>query len=75
MVDRVRRVAVCNESADIVRSLDELHLPGCTDVQLRPKHLAAQIDQLNAKVGATVCIFIEGYLLVCVDYYIIFDRA
>ncbi|GLC54137.1 hypothetical protein PLESTB_000827900 [Pleodorina starrii] len=54
MVDRVRCVAVCNESADIVRSLDEMHLPGCTDVQLRPKHLAADIDRLNAKIYASI---------------------
>ncbi|EFJ52988.1 hypothetical protein VOLCADRAFT_102607 [Volvox carteri f. nagariensis] len=54
MVDRVRRVAVCNESSEIVRSLDEMHLPGCTDVQLRPRHLTSQIDELNAKVSGTV---------------------
>ncbi|GLI65971.1 hypothetical protein VaNZ11_009657 [Volvox africanus] len=54
MVDRVRRVEVCNESAEIVRSLDEMHLLGCTDVQLRPKHLAAQIDELNAKIYSAI---------------------
>ncbi|GIL63806.1 hypothetical protein Vafri_17794 [Volvox africanus] len=54
MVDRVRRVAVCNESAEIVRSLDEMHLPGCTDVQLRPRHLVAQIEQLNTKIYSAV---------------------
>ncbi|EFJ52989.1 hypothetical protein VOLCADRAFT_85800 [Volvox carteri f. nagariensis] len=54
MVDRVRRVAVCNESSEIVRSLDEMHLPGCTDVQLRPRHLTSQIDELNAKIYSSI---------------------
>ncbi|KXZ42037.1 hypothetical protein GPECTOR_218g461 [Gonium pectorale] len=52
LLDARGRAAVCNESADIVRCLDAVHLPGCTDVTLRPQHLAAQIDGLNAKARA-----------------------
>jgi hypothetical protein len=28
----------------------QLHLPGCTDVDLYPDHLRHEIDQLNDKV-------------------------
>eukprot|EP00198_Chlamydomonas_reinhardtii_P009687 XP_001699024.1 predicted protein [Chlamydomonas reinhardtii] len=50
LVDRSKRAAVCNESADIVRGLDAANLPGATTaVQLRPPALAAQIDVLNAR--------------------------
>ncbi len=55
LVDRAARRAVCNESSDIVRSLNDLQLPGCTHVDLRPPHLEAEIDSLNARVGCVNC--------------------
>lgn len=54
LVDRVARRAVCNESADIVRSLNELQLPGCTHLDLRPPQLEAEIDSLNARIYASI---------------------
>ncbi|KAG2423393.1 hypothetical protein HXX76_015358 [Chlamydomonas incerta] len=55
LVDRAKRAAVCNESADIVRGLDAAHLPGATTaVQLRPPALVAQIDALNAQIYSAI---------------------
>ncbi|PNW72916.1 hypothetical protein CHLRE_14g611517v5 [Chlamydomonas reinhardtii] len=55
LVDRSKRAAVCNESADIVRGLDAANLPGATTaVQLRPPALAAQIDVLNARIYSAI---------------------
>lgn len=50
LVDRQTRRIVCNESSDILRMLNQLHLPGCTDVDLYPEALQAEIDTLNAMV-------------------------
>jgi len=47
VVDTRARRLVSNESSDIVRNLNALQLPGASDVDLVPPHLAAQIDQLN----------------------------
>ncbi|KAG2492999.1 hypothetical protein HYH03_008663 [Edaphochlamys debaryana] len=54
LVDRAVRAAVCNESADIVRSMDGLHGPWATDVVLRPPGLEAQIDDLNARIYSAI---------------------
>lgn len=50
LVDRVSRQIVSNESADIVRMLNDMQLPGCTDVDLYPARLRPNIDALNDKV-------------------------
>ena len=42
---------VSNESSDIVRMLNDLHLPGCTNADLVPAELRADIDKLNDQVG------------------------
>lgn len=47
VVDIRARRLVSNESSDIVRNLNALQLPGASDVDLVPPHLAVQIDQLN----------------------------
>jgi hypothetical protein len=54
LVDRVRRRIVSNESSDIMRMLNALDLPGCTDVDLVPPELEAQIDRLNEQVSVFV---------------------
>ena len=46
LLDKRSRRIVSNESADIVRLLNGLHLPGCSDVDLRPAGLMPQIDPL-----------------------------
>jgi putative glutathione S-transferase len=51
LVDRATRRLVCNESASLVRQFGVLDLPGANGVELRPAHLAAQIDELNDWVG------------------------
>ena len=55
LVDARSRALVCNESADIVRMLNELRgLPGSSAVDLRPPQLAAEIDAVNALVQDNV---------------------
>ena len=46
LLDKRSRRVVSNESADIVRLLNGLHLPGCSDVDLRPASLMPQIEPL-----------------------------
>ena len=53
LVDARRGAPVCNESADILRMLNDMHLPGCSMVDLRPQLLAKAIDELNAIVRLT----------------------
>uniref|UniRef100_A0A7S0WJ40 GST C-terminal domain-containing protein n=1 Tax=Chlamydomonas leiostraca TaxID=1034604 RepID=A0A7S0WJ40_9CHLO len=54
LVDARGKRIVSNESADLVRMLNALHLPGCTDVDLAPAHLLPQIDALNDKIYDSV---------------------
>jgi putative glutathione S-transferase len=49
LVDRIEKRIVSNESADIVAVLDGLHLPGCSDVMLRPS------DEAEAKAMLSLC--------------------
>jgi glutathionyl-hydroquinone reductase len=50
LVDRRARRIVSNESAGIVRNLNAVSLPACTDVDLVPPSLAAEIDALNEQI-------------------------
>lgn len=50
LVDRIQRRIVSNESSGIVRNLNRVRLPGCTDVDLVPPALQASIDQINELV-------------------------
>ena len=50
LVDRLQKKIVSNESAGIVRNLNAVRLPGCTDVDLVPPDLASDIDQVNELV-------------------------
>ena len=50
LVDRRARRIVSNESAGIVRNLNAVSLAGCTDVDLVPPTLAAEIDALNEQI-------------------------
>ncbi len=50
LVDRRARRIVSNESAGIVRNLNAVRLDGCTDVDLAPPGLVAQIDALNDQI-------------------------
>ncbi len=52
LIDKRSQRAVSNESADIIRMLDELQLPGCSGVQLAPEALSGELDALNAVVRA-----------------------
>ena len=47
LVDKRSRRLVCNESSDIVRMLNNVSLPGTSDVDLYPPELAAEIDAVN----------------------------
>lgn len=50
LVDKVASRLVSNESADIIRMLNDLQLPGSSSVDLTPPHLQQEIEQLNAEV-------------------------
>ena len=50
LIDKQQRRLISNESADIVRMLNSVSLPGCTDVDLYPAALQAEIDDINALV-------------------------
>ena len=50
LVDRLQRRIVSNESAGIVRGLNRVRLPGCTDVDLVPAALRPDIDAVNELV-------------------------
>lgn len=54
LVDGTAKRIVCNESADILRSLNDLHLSGCTDVDLYPADLRPEIDRLNTLIYENV---------------------
>ncbi len=46
LVDRVSRRIVSNESSHLVKMLNTVHLPGCSDVDLYPEALRGEIDSL-----------------------------
>ena len=50
LVDRRARRIVSNESAGIVRNLNAVSMPGCSDVDLVPPSLTAEIDVLNEQI-------------------------
>eukprot|EP00878_Enallax_costatus_P043521 GHUV01051535.1.p1 GENE.GHUV01051535.1~~GHUV01051535.1.p1 ORF type:complete len:336 (+),score=90.96 GHUV01051535.1:264-1271(+) len=50
LIDKQTKRPVSNESSSIVRMLGQMHLPGCTGVDLYPQQLQQQIDALNEKV-------------------------
>ena len=50
LIDRRARRIISNESAGIVRNLNAVRLPGCSDVDLVPPGLAAEIDALNEQI-------------------------
>ncbi|GFH06840.1 GST N-terminal domain-containing protein, partial [Haematococcus lacustris] len=54
LVDKVTRRIVSNESADIMRMLNTLHLPGCTSVELVPEQLRSEIDALNEQMYESI---------------------
>ena len=47
LIDKRQRALISNESADIVRMLNSVSLPGCTDIDLYPASLQAEIDEVN----------------------------
>ncbi|KAL6755645.1 putative glutathione S-transferase [Haematococcus lacustris] len=54
LVDKVTRRIVSNESADIMRMLNTLHLPDCTSVDLVPEQLRSEIDALNEQMYESI---------------------
>eukprot|EP00199_Chlamydomonas_sp_CCMP681_P002098 CAMPEP_0119108678 /NCGR_PEP_ID=MMETSP1180-20130426/15599_1 /TAXON_ID=3052 ORGANISM="Chlamydomonas cf sp, Strain CCMP681" /NCGR_SAMPLE_ID=MMETSP1180 /ASSEMBLY_ACC=CAM_ASM_000741 /LENGTH=403 /DNA_ID=CAMNT_0007094323 /DNA_START=93 /DNA_END=1304 /DNA_ORIENTATION=- len=54
LFDRKTKTLVSNESVDILRFFNELHVSGCIDVDLQPAHLAAEMDVLNEQIYRTV---------------------
>lgn len=50
LIDKKTKKIVSNESSDIIRMLNDMHLPGCTDVDLYPQDLRSAIDKLNDQV-------------------------
>lgn len=51
LVDRKTLRIVSNESADIVRMFNSMHLPGTRPINLYPDALSNDIDELNERVG------------------------
>lgn len=54
LLDVKDRRIISNESSEIVRLLNGLHLPGCTDVDLVPPDLETDIEALNALIHDNV---------------------
>lgn len=50
LVDKRSKRIVSNESSDIIRMLNDISLPGCTDVDLVPPQLRREMDALNDRV-------------------------
>ena len=61
LIDKKQGKLVSNESSDIMRMLNSVQLPGCTDVDLYPHQLRSEIDEINdlvydkVRVAATRC--------------------
>ena len=47
LIDKKQKKLVSNESSDIMRMLNTVNLPGCTDVDLYPKALQSEINEIN----------------------------
>lgn len=47
LIDKKQKKLVSNESSDIMRMLNSVQLPGCTDVDLYPEHLQSEINEIN----------------------------
>lgn len=47
LIDKKQKKLVSNESSDIMRMLNSVQLPGCTDVDLYPDHLQSEINEIN----------------------------
>eukprot|EP00878_Enallax_costatus_P018502 GHUV01019478.1.p1 GENE.GHUV01019478.1~~GHUV01019478.1.p1 ORF type:complete len:235 (+),score=19.67 GHUV01019478.1:892-1596(+) len=61
LIDKQTKRPVSNESSSIVRMLGQMHLPGCTGVDLYPQQLQQQIDALNEKVGLAIILLLQLY--------------
>lgn len=47
LIDKKQKKLVSNESSDIMRMLNSVQLPDCTNVDLYPQHLQSEIDEIN----------------------------
>ncbi len=55
VIDKLQRRLVSNESADILRMLNSMQLPGASNVDLYPAEHRAEIDAVNDLVYDKVC--------------------
>ena len=55
LVDCKARRIVSNESSHLVKMLNDVHLPGCSDVDLYPAALRGEIDSLADAIYDKVC--------------------
>ena len=56
VIDKLQRRLVSNESADILRMLNSMQLPGASNVDLYPAEHRAEIDAINDLVYDKVCL-------------------
>lgn len=54
LIDKKQCALISNESADIVRMLNSVSLPGSTDIDLYPAPVQAEIDEVNDLVYTKV---------------------
>jgi putative glutathione S-transferase len=58
LVDKLAVKAVCNESSDLVAMLNDLQLPGTSQVDLRPPECMSELEQLNELIYDKVIPFL-----------------
>jgi len=54
LVDKKSRCIVSNESSDIMRMLNAMHFPGCTEADLVPPELESDIGALNDMIYGAI---------------------
>ena len=60
LIDKKQKKLVSNESSDIMRMLNTVNLPGCNDVDLYPKALQSEINDINDLVYDKVgCLLLQ----------------
>ena len=63
LIDKKQKKLVSNESSDIMRMLNSVQLPGCTDVDLYPQQLQSEIGEINDLVYDKVRLVVTAPVL------------
>lgn len=74
LLDKQKGALISNESADILRMLNSVSLPGCTDVDLYPESLQTEIDDINALVYDKVPLLLIYLFKVCLFMFCVMEH-